>query len=110
MGMITKGEDHVVRNNYIIGEGTSGLLLIPTRAEPYKWWATVPQHKEQNARSLFKNNSIGKLAFRKKAITDVDRLNNNTLLSADKIIKMERACNTYQQSIPKLLIALKHYN
>ncbi|WP_168433136.1 right-handed parallel beta-helix repeat-containing protein [Pontiella sulfatireligans] len=63
-GMILKGEDNLCYNNTIIGTNGHGCLIIPTRAEPRKWWAKTKFLDQQNTRSTFRNNLVETIAYR----------------------------------------------
>lgn len=63
-GMILKGEDNECYNNTIIGSNGHGCLIIPTRAEPRKWWSKTEFLDRQNTRSAFRSNLVETITYR----------------------------------------------
>ena len=63
-GIIVKGDENRVYNNTILDRGDSIGLLIPTQAEPKKWWTPAPPLPAQNQNSLYANNVGGVLVWR----------------------------------------------
>jgi len=76
-GMILKGEDNQCYNNTIIGTNGHGCLIIPTRAEPRKWWSKTEFLDRQNTRSTFCNNLVETIAFRYEPLPENKKITRN---------------------------------
>ncbi len=95
-GIIVKGDENRVFNNTVFDVGprdpakrndnNSRHLLIPTRAEPKKPWRKQhPLLAVQNAHSLFCNNAVGNIVWRKKPLPPGDRVSHNRRLGGKPI-------------------------
>ena len=80
-GLIIKGDNNKVFNNTILGEGKDGILLIPTRTEPQKWWTPNPLLQIQNVNSLFYNNAVATIGYRHDPLPPSDNLTHNLELT-----------------------------
>jgi hypothetical protein len=76
-GMLLKGDENWVYNNTILGAGTAGELVIPTKKELQKWWTRYPIKDIQNKNSHYFNNLVAKVVFRKKPLTDSSKIQKN---------------------------------
>ena len=97
IGIIVKGDDNKVFNNTVFNVGppaTAGgqarggnALLIPTRAEPKKPWRFQhPLLEVQNANSLYLNNAVGNIGWRKDPLPKSERITNNLELGGKSIL------------------------
>lgn len=100
-GMILKGDFNKCYNNTILGEGGHGCLIIPTRAEPRKWWAKHAFLDVQNANSAFANNLVESLIYRHDPLPDNKRITNNVELEKTSLLKrfLEAASDQSFQSL-----------
>ncbi|MGB2129353.1 MAG: right-handed parallel beta-helix repeat-containing protein [Flavicella sp.] len=84
-GMLLKGDDNWVYNNTILGDSESGALVIPTKKELKKWWTIYPIRNIQNKNSYYFNNLVAKIVFRKKPLSDLEKIENNYQYSETSI-------------------------
>ncbi|MHC4982593.1 MAG: right-handed parallel beta-helix repeat-containing protein [Planctomycetota bacterium] len=87
-GIIVKGDDNLVYNNTLLGPGQSGVLLIPTRPEPKKWWTRHPTLELQNRNSYFCNNLLTSVAYRLKPLPDGRKISHNRWAAARQIARL----------------------
>lgn len=71
-GLNVKGDDNLVFNNTLVG-GSGGIILLPTDAEPRKWWTPHPTLPVQNANSRYLNNAAAMLFCRSEPLSDRSR-------------------------------------
>jgi len=76
-GIIVKGDHNKVYHNTILGSGEHGVLIIPTRQEPKKWWTPHPILSVQNTNSLFFNNYCEGIVYRHKPIPQNHGISHN---------------------------------
>lgn len=85
-GMILKGDFNKCTNNTILGEDGHGCLIIPTRAEPRKWWAKHEFLDVQNANSEFSDNLVEVISYRHDPLPGNDRITNNHELAGKAVL------------------------
>lgn len=100
-GIITKGDYHNVSYNTIIGDQKHGVLLIPTKKELSKWWATTPPLNHQNSHSFYSHNLLGSIRFRKEPINDTGKIFGNKIINNKQLKEL-------RQLLPKTNSQLKH--
>ncbi len=76
-GIIVKGDRNKVYHNTILGSDGHGVLLIPTRREPKKWWTPHEILPVQNANSLFFNNYCEAVTYRNKPLPQNKGISHN---------------------------------
>lgn len=85
VGIIMKGDNNYVYNNTLIGPTESGILLIPTRTEPKKWWTIVETLEIQNENSFFFNNLVVGIEYRDQPLTKSDNIFNNIVMKQENL-------------------------
>ena len=88
VGIIMKGDNNRVFNNTLVGPSRAGALLIPTRREPEKWWTRDPILDVQNANSLFCNNLVVDIEYRRNPLPESDRISHNILTKEDGVASL----------------------
>jgi hypothetical protein len=86
-GMILKGDFNHCYNNTVLGEDGHGCLIIPTRAEPQKWWAKHAFLDVQNANSTFRDNLVETIAYRHDPLPQNTNIANNKELADQLVLK-----------------------
>lgn len=105
-GMIVKGDFNRCYNNTILGSDGHGCLIIPTRAEPRKWWAKYKFLDVQNSNSIFCNNLVEVVAYRHDPLPDNKDISHNIELQGDPVLKQMIAASERQEFLPPRSVAL----
>jgi hypothetical protein len=76
VGIVVKGDDNAVFHNTLI-DGRGGVFMIPTVAEPKKWWTRLPTLPVQNFNSRMFNNAAAAAWWEDKPLPDRSRIVGN---------------------------------